>query len=97
MSERQHPLQADATIADIPVDPLLGLSSTGNTGSMRLGGGGMGTVYRATHLLIDRPVALKVLSQRFVGDQTAQQDFVVRRAAGAFSTQRGDSHRFRRD
>jgi serine/threonine protein kinase len=35
----------------------------------------MGTVYRATHLLIDRPVALKVLSQRFVGDQTAQQRF----------------------
>jgi len=35
----------------------------------------MGTVYRATHLLIDRQVALKVLSQRFVGDQTAQQRF----------------------
>ena len=35
----------------------------------------MGTVYRATHLLIDRAVAVKVLSQRFVGDETAQQRF----------------------
>src|SRR5258706_11396963 len=35
----------------------------------------MGTVYRATHLMIERPVAVKVLSQRFVGDETAQQRF----------------------
>jgi serine/threonine protein kinase len=35
----------------------------------------MGTVYRARHLLIDRSVAIKVLSQRFVGDETAQQRF----------------------
>ncbi|MDT7605306.1 MAG: eukaryotic-like serine/threonine-protein kinase, partial [Acidobacteriota bacterium] len=41
----------------------------------RLGEGGMGTVYRATHLLIDRPVALKVLHPRFVEDDSAQQRF----------------------
>ncbi len=35
----------------------------------------MGTVYRATHLLIERAVAVKVLSQRFIGDETAQQRF----------------------
>src|SRR2546423_8215558 len=70
------PLQADATIADVPIDPLLGRVFEGKYRlDDRLGGGGMGTVYRATHLLIDRPVALKVLSQRFVGDQTAQQRF----------------------
>src|SRR5437899_10671869 len=70
------PLQADATIADVPRDPLLGRTFDGKYRlDARLGGGGMGTVYRATHLLIDRPVALKVLSQRFVGDQTAQQRF----------------------
>src|SRR5438128_9822154 len=70
------PLQADATIADVLIDPLLGRVFEGKYRlDQRLGGGGMGTVYRATHLLIDRPVAIKVLSQRFVGDQTAQERF----------------------
>ena len=70
------PLQADATVANLVLDPLLGRVFEGKYRlDERLGGGGMGTVYRATHLLIDRQVAVKVLSQRFVGDQTAQQRF----------------------
>src|ERR1044072_9745246 len=70
------PLQADATLADVPLDPLLGRVFDGKYRlDERLGGGGMGTVYRATHLVIDRPVAVKVLSQRFVGNETAQQRF----------------------
>jgi serine/threonine protein kinase len=70
------PLQADVTIADIPIDPLIGRVFDGKYRlEERLGGGGMGTVYRATHLLIERAVAVKVLSQRFVGDETAQQRF----------------------
>ena len=70
------PLQADPTIAEVPVDPLIGrIFDEKYRLEERLGGGGMGTVYRATHLLIDRQVALKVLSQRFVGDETAQQRF----------------------
>lgn len=70
------PLEADATIADVPIDPLIGrVFDEKYRLDERLGGGGMGTVYRATHLLIERAVAVKVLSQRFVGDQTAQQRF----------------------
>jgi serine/threonine protein kinase len=69
-------LQADATLSDASVDPLIGRVFEGKYRlDERLGGGGMGTVYRATHLLIERPVAVKVLSQRFVGDETAQQRF----------------------
>src|SRR6267142_4614476 len=70
------PLRADDTFADMPVDPLIDRVFDGKYRlDERLGGGGMGTVYRATHLLIDRPVAVKVLSQRFVGDETAPQRF----------------------
>lgn len=70
------PLRADETIADVPVDPLIDrVFDAKYRLDERLGGGGMGTVYRATHLLIERPVAVKVLSQRFVGDETAQQRF----------------------
>src|SRR5437773_6508392 len=70
------PLRADGTLVDAPVDRLIGQVFDGKYRlDERLGGGGMGTVYRATHLLIDRVVAVKVLSQRFVGDETAQQRF----------------------
>ena len=70
------PLHADETVADVVIDPLLRRVFEGKYRlDERLGGGGMGTVYRATHLLIDRPVAIKVLSQRFVGDSTAKQRF----------------------
>jgi serine/threonine-protein kinase len=63
-------------MSDIPADPLIGrVFDSKYRLEERLGGGGMGTVYRAKHLLIDRAVAVKVLSQRFVGDATAQQRF----------------------
>jgi serine/threonine protein kinase/tetratricopeptide (TPR) repeat protein len=38
-----------------------------------LGAGGMGTVFRAMHLLIERPVAVKVLNPRLVSDPAAQE------------------------
>lgn len=71
------PLQADSTVAvAIPIDPLIGRTLDEKYRlDDRIGSGGMGTVYRATHLLIDRPVAIKVLNPRFVEDEAAQTRF----------------------
>ncbi|HSE33260.1 MAG TPA: protein kinase [Pyrinomonadaceae bacterium] len=73
----QTPLQADATIAGhIPADPLIGKTLNEKYRiEERLGIGGMGTVYRARHMLIDRLVAIKVLNQRFVEDDAARFRF----------------------
>ncbi len=75
--EDQSPLQADATVnAPPPIDPLVGHTLDDKYRlEERLGIGGMGTVYRARHLLIDRPVAVKVLNHRFVEDETARTRF----------------------
>src|SRR5712692_7054409 len=75
--EDNSALQADATIAsEIPIDPLVGQTLDDKYRlEERLGVGGMGTVYRARHLLIDRPVAVKVLNPRFVEDEAAQTRF----------------------
>ncbi len=75
--EDQTPLQADATVGGHEsIDPLIGhtLDEKYRLES-RLGIGGMGTVYRARHLLIDRPVAIKVLNPRFVEDEAARTRF----------------------
>jgi eukaryotic-like serine/threonine-protein kinase len=75
--EDQSALQADATVSDASVeDPLVGHTLDEKYRlEERLGVGGMGTVYRARHLLIDRPVAVKVLNQRFVEDEAARTRF----------------------
>jgi serine/threonine-protein kinase len=77
------PLGAEATVADpvpappaAPADGLLGLVLDDKYRlDERLGEGGMGTVYRATHLLIERHVAVKVLNPRLVADETAKERF----------------------
>jgi eukaryotic-like serine/threonine-protein kinase len=59
-----------------PGDPLIGKTLNEKYRiEERLGIGGMGTVYRARHVLIDRPVAIKVLNQRFVEDDAARARF----------------------
>jgi serine/threonine-protein kinase len=69
-------LRADQTVAAVSPDPLFGLVLDEKYRlDARLGEGGMGTVYRAAHLLIDRPVAVKLLHPRFVEDEAAQQRF----------------------
>ena len=70
-------MQANSTVsAETPVDPLIGyILDEKYRIEKRLGIGGMGTVYRARHLLIDRPVAIKVLNPRFVEDEAAQLRF----------------------
>ena len=75
--EDHTPLQADLTVSvAAPVDPLVGHTLDDKYRlEERLGIGGMGTVYRARHLLIDRPVAVKVLNPRFVEDEAARTRF----------------------
>ncbi|MBA2502401.1 MAG: protein kinase [Pyrinomonadaceae bacterium] len=70
-------LQAGATVAGRTTsDPLIGrVLDDKYRLDGRLGEGGMGAVYRATHLLIDRPVAVKVLNHRFVTDEAARERF----------------------
>jgi serine/threonine protein kinase len=66
-----------------PEDPLIGETIGGHRIEKRIGRGGMGTVYRALQLNLDRKVAIKILSPALLEDR----EFVMRfldeaRAAG---------------
>ena len=74
----QSALQADHTVAEgsAVADPLIGQTLNNKyLIEQPLGIGGMGTVYRARHLLIDRAVAVKVLNQRLFEDEAARARF----------------------
>ena len=49
-------------------DPLIGMTLGGCRIQALLGRGGMGTVYRALHIALDKPVALKVLAGHLMAD-----------------------------
>ena len=63
-------------IAEQIEDPLIGQTLDEKyLIEQRLNAGGMGAVYRARHLLMDRPVAIKVLHQRLLADEAARVRF----------------------
>ena len=41
-----------------------------------IGTGGMGTVYLATHLGLERPVAVKIIKREFAGDADVAERFL---------------------
>ncbi|MFH2009153.1 MAG: serine/threonine protein kinase, partial [bacterium] len=59
-------------------DPYLGLTLAEKYQIKELiGEGGMGKVYRAEHLALERPVAVKILHQHLIGDETSVARFVA--------------------
>jgi serine/threonine-protein kinase len=70
------PLQLPSSPATPAADPLVGRVVGGRYRLVdRLGQGGMGTVYRARHTLMDKPVAVKVLRAELATDGEAVARF----------------------
>lgn len=62
---------ADGTALETSGDPLIGETLAGKYRvEERLSVGGMGTVYRGTHVLMDKKVAIKVLRPSLAADET---------------------------
>ena len=60
-----------------PDDPILDSTIDGRYAiEKRLGEGGMGVVYKARHVLIDKPVAIKILRKEAAQDTAAVQRFI---------------------
>ncbi len=68
-------LRADE-LAGVEGDPLVGRVVGGRYRiEEKLGQGGMGAVYRAVHVLMDKPVAVKVLKEGLAGEREAAARF----------------------
>jgi streptogramin lyase len=57
-------------------DPAIGSILAGYRLDALIARGGMGVVYRATHLALDRPVALKVIARQFADDEGFRDRFL---------------------
>jgi streptogramin lyase len=57
-------------------DPAIGSTLAGYRLDALIARGGMGVVYRATHLALDRPVALKVIARQYTGDEGFRDRFL---------------------
>ncbi len=57
-------------------EPILGSTLAGYRLDALIARGGMGVVYRATHLALDRPVALKVIARQFADDEGFRDRFL---------------------
>ena len=58
-------------------DPMIGRTIEGRYQIVELiGRGGMGVVYRATELALDRPVALKLIAPELAGDDSFRERFL---------------------
>ncbi len=70
------PLSSSTTQGSGDADPLVGRVLGGRYRlEQRLGQGGMGTVYRALHTLMDKPIALKILRSEMAADNEAVARF----------------------
>jgi streptogramin lyase/predicted Ser/Thr protein kinase len=57
-------------------DPAIGSTLAGYRLDALIARGGMGVVYRATHLALDRPVALKVIARQYADDAGFRDRFL---------------------
>jgi DNA-binding beta-propeller fold protein YncE len=57
-------------------EPAIGSTLAGYRLDELIARGGMGVVYRATHLALDRPVALKVIARQFADDERFRDRFL---------------------
>jgi streptogramin lyase/predicted Ser/Thr protein kinase len=57
-------------------DPAIGSTLAGYRLDALIARGGMGVVYQATHLALDRPVALKVIARQFADDDAFRDRFL---------------------
>lgn len=78
-----EPASAEGSAASDPSDPLLGTVVGQYRIQGRLGGGGMGVVYRARDTRLEREVALKFLPPHLGYDPEAKERFLVEARAAA--------------